>query len=430
MRPPADRGPAGAGVGYLVSQYPALSHTFIEREVRGVRASGLRVDTFSVRPATPGDVLSAADREAVAGTTVLQRLPPSAWVRAFAPVLRHPVGYLGVLWRARHRGARGVRAAVWRLFYAVEATLLVGQLARRGLRHVHVHLANNGADIGRLAAELGNALHRRSGRWTWSFTMHGPTEFRDVTAFDLAGKVRSALFVACISEYCRSQLQLLVEPPFWDKLTVLHMGIEPERFPPLAATRSRRPPGPLRILFVGRLVPDKGPSLLVRAVSELVATGQEVELALVGNGPLRQELEELATAAGIAGRVQLPGGVGQDDILGWYEWADVFCLPSFAEGLPVVLMEALATELPVVTTGIVGIPELVVDGVNGRLVVPGRSDVLVEAIMSLVPAETRRACGTAGRKAVLDGFVAADTSRALAEVFRGTLELPPPVLRP
>lgn len=390
---------------YLVSEHPKLSHAFIAREVSALREAGAELRTFSIRPPGPTSLLTEADRREAARTTVLLAADRRPLVRAHARLLsRRPGTWWRGAVRALRTGPRTPRAAVWQLFYFAEAVLLVREMQRSGLRHVHVHLANSGADVARAAAALGQDLDG-PGSWTWSLSMHGPTEFSDVTGYDLAAKVRSAAFVACITDYCRSQLMGLVEPEFWPRLRVVAMGVDLAAYAPAAAARSRRPPGPLRVLFVGRLVAEKGPSVLLDAVEMVRAGGREVELVLVGEGDLADTLSR---------RSPLAGPVAQDELPVLYAWADVFCLPSFAEGLPVVLMEAMCTELPVVTTRITGIPELVVDGVNGRLVTPGRADLVARALEELAddPA-LRRRLGEAGRAAVT---AAHDAGRNAAEL--------------
>jgi glycosyltransferase involved in cell wall biosynthesis len=210
--------------------------------------------------------------------------------------------------------------------------------------------------------------------------MHGPTEFSDVEGFGLASKVRSARFVACISDYCRSQLMALVEPEHWAKLHLVRMSVDPDRYPPMIEERRARAPGPLRVLFVGRLVPEKGPGVLLDAAA---AMSRPIELRVVGDGPLRDVLAAQVERLGLRDRVVLTGPLGQNELPEQYAWADAFCLPSFAEGLPVVLMEAMSTGLPVVTTRIAGIPELVEDGVSGLTVFPGRPDLVAAALTAL-----------------------------------------------
>lgn len=387
-------------VAYLVSQYPLISHTFVEREIAGLRELGTPVHTFSVRE--PGALLSEAMRTEAEQTIVLQSSIGALASSGAAEFGAHPRASLSSLGRALGTGEARARSRLWQVFYAAEAMRLLAEMDKLGLRHLHVHFANNGADIARAAIAHAQQVDP-GGNWRWTFTMHGPTEFEAVERFDLAGKVASAAGVACISDFTRSQLMRLSSPAHWDKLEVVHMSVDTDRFVPPAGPRPLG--GPLRILDVGRLVPEKGAPVLLDAVSQLARQGVEVELRLVGGGELEPGLREQIASRGLQDRVVLVGPVGQDEILAQYHWADVFCLPSFAEGLPVVLMEAMATELPVVTTPINGIPELVKEGTNGHLVAPGRADLLAEALAGLArDPDCRRRLGAQARRDVVAGF--------------------------
>ncbi len=199
------------------------------------------------------------------------------------------------------------------------------------------------------------------------------------------------------------------------------MAVDVDRFGDRTSERAGRPAGPLRILFVGRLVPEKGPSVLLDAVAHLRSAPDplDVEVRIVGAGPLADELRRQSVDQGTADRVTLVGPLGNEELPDQYAWADVFCLPSFAEGVPVVLMEAMATGLPVVTTAIAGIPELVRDGVTGRLVPPGRVDQLASALRDLADdtADGRSALGQAARARVREEFGAALNVRRLRDVI-------------
>jgi glycosyltransferase involved in cell wall biosynthesis len=396
-----------APVAYLVSQYPLISHTFIEREIEGLRALGVPVHTFSIRP--PGALLSDAMRAEAGRTTVLQDSMAGIAKSSLSELLAHPRATLSSTARALGTGEARARSRVWQLFYAAEALRLLDELNALGVRHIHAHFANNGADVARAAIAHARRVDPDGG-WRWSFTMHGPTEFEAVERFDLAAKVADADAVACISDFTRSQLMRLSAPSDWPKLDVVHMSVDTDRFVPPAQARTV---GPLRILDVGRLVPEKGAPVLLDAVDVLTRRGIDVELRLVGGGDLDAELTRIIADRGLADRVTLVGSVGQDDIVAQYHWADVFCLPSFQEGLPVVLMEAMATELPVVTSTINGIPELVKDGSNGYLLPPGRADLLADALAKLAADPgLRTQFGAQARSDVIAGFSLASCAEA------------------
>jgi colanic acid/amylovoran biosynthesis glycosyltransferase len=413
-------------IAYLCSAYPAISHTFVLREVEALRRLGIAITTFSIRPTPAPDLLSAKDRAAAETTTTI--LPfRSRQLRAHLSLgLRSPRSYLGVLRAALRLAPPGLRGRIWQLFYFAESVVLWEECRKRGVRHVHVHLANAAADIAMLAAEIGSRVEP-SRPWDWSFTMHGPTEFHDLRHFRLADKVRSARFVVCISDFARSQLMGLTDPDSWDRLHVVHVGIPVGEFTPRArrngASDEGRSNGSGRrptVLYVGRLVPEKGQAVLLEAVAELACRGVDVDLTLAGEGSLRGELERIATRLGIAERVAFLGAIGQDDLRDLYERAEVFCLPSFAEGVPVVLMEAMAMGVPVVSTRIAGIPELVENGHSGVLVAPGRADEIADSLSRLLEdSELRRQLGRNGREAVTESFDCAASASRLQALFAG-----------
>ena len=398
-------------IAYIASRYPFVSHTFILREVTALRRAGAQVDTYTVRRPGPEHLLSAQDREADATTEALVPPRPAEFAVAhLRALITTPERYLTTLRLALSLRPPGARGALWQVFYFGEAVSLWSKCRRRKTHHLHAHHANVAADVALLAAHLGGS------GWTWSFTMHGPTELFDVREHRLAQKAARADGVVCISEYARSQVMGLVGTEHWDKLRIVHCGLDVERF--AAVDRRGRPAR--EILSVGRAVPVKGQALLIEAIAELTRRSVDARLTVIGDGPQLAELRELAERLGVADRVVLAGAVGQEEIDGYYERADVFALPSFAEGLPVVLMEAMATGLPVVATRITGIPELVDEGVSGHLVAPGRVDGLVDAIARLLAEtpERRAEMGRRGREEVESEFAIERTVEQLIDAFR------------
>ncbi|HWD76101.1 MAG TPA: glycosyltransferase [Solirubrobacteraceae bacterium] len=405
-------------VGYLTAEYPLVSHTFIAREVAALRRLGVDVSTFSVRRTPEEKLLSAADRRAAGETFAIL---PVATGRLLGAHLRaavtHPRRYVQTLARALSLSSGGVRAGVWQYFYFVEAIVLWDECRRRNITHLHAHFANVASAVTLLLAHFA-----ADDGVTWSFTMHGPTEFDDVSRFALAEKIRSAAFVACISDYCRAQMMRLVEPSQWDKLTIVRCGLDAEHLtavPPSPAEPGR----PLRVLTIGRLVPDKGQMLLLRAVAQLRDAGVAVTLTLIGDGPDRAALERATRRLNLEACVEFTGSLGQSDVAERFQSADVFCLPSFAEGLPVVLMEAMARGLPVIATRIAGVAELVEDGVSGALVPAARVDELVTALRRLADEpDLRPQWGAAGRARVARDYDVNQSARVLARLVSGADE--------
>ena len=399
-------------IAYIATQYPALSHSFIQREVRALRELGVNVETFSIRSTPPQ--MSASDREEQSATTTI--LPPSARVLILShlsALRRSPGAYISTLRFALSRGLVGPKKLLWQVFYFVEAIILWKQCNDREITHIHAHFANAGSDVARLAASFARAA---GDDWRWSFTMHGSAEFLDIKGFRLAQKTADADMIVCISDYARSQLMWLVDSSHWDKLQVVHCGVDTSCPPPFP--RNRTPSDPFHILTIGRLIPLKGQALLIEACAELRRRGIDASLRVIGSGPESASLEAAVAKHDLAGHVELLGAVGQDDIWQHFEWADAFCQPSMMEGLPVVLIEAMERSIPVVATAITGVPELIDDDVTGLLTRPGRVDLLANALETLAgdPAKAV-ALADAARQTILEQFDIATTAEQLKGLF-------------
>ncbi|HVS71060.1 MAG TPA: glycosyltransferase family 4 protein [Phycisphaerae bacterium] len=404
-------------IGYVVSRYPAVSHTFILREVLGLRRLGWEVMTVSVRAAAARDLLTEADRAEATGTRVLVPRGPLAMFRVVtagvATLVGSPARFFRAwktAWRLRRPGMKGT---LWAFFYFLEALILHRLCVRQHLRHLHAHFANVASDVSMIASVLNAG--------TFSFTMHGPTEFFDIPGHRLAEKALAATAVICISDFARSQVMALLPPAEWNKLHVVHCGVDPAQF---AAPRPARVAGaPIELLCVARLAPVKGHAILLHALHDLVQRGMDARLTLAGDGPVRGDLEHMAEELHMGDRVRFLGNVGQDEIHQLYAMADVFVLPSFAEGVPVVLMEAMASGCPVVATRIAGIPELIERGVTGMMVTPGRPDLLADGIAGLLTnrAAAERMVEGAREKIRLE-FNIFRVAPQLSDIFRSLLE--------
>ncbi len=414
---------ARSDVAYVVGRYPAVSHTFILREVLALRAAGARVETISIHRAGAGDALSAADRAELARTHALLPASPVAVAGAHLRALLSPRAYLRTLREALRGGPPGPKAKLRQLAYFAEAIMVWSRCRRLGVRHIHAHLLNQASDAAMLAVRYANLGGARP-RWTWSFTIHGPNELFDVSRFQLAAKAASADAVVCISDFARSQVMGFAPEDRWPRFEVVHCGLDPTEYDPDRVRARERGEG-FSILYVGRLVPFKGQAVLLEALAALRAEGVAARLTLVGDGPSRQALERRCRELGLDGAVELAGSVGQDEIRALYAAADAFCLPTFAEGVPVVLMEAMAMRVPVVTSRVMGIPELIDDGEDGLLVRPGRPDELALALGRLArDPELRRRLGERGREKVLAEFDVRESGRRLARIFAAVGEGP------
>lgn len=395
-------------IAYLSSEYPAVSHTFIFHEIRLLRQNGITIATFSVnRPHRP-DVMSHDERLDAAQTVYLKTKNLLRVLGAQWRVLRSaPSGWLRMLKAALGLVVSGPRSPFLAAAYFAEAVLLIDGMTSAGVEHVHVHFANPAATVAMLAS--------RSGRISYSMSVHGPDSFFNVERDLIADKVRHAVFVRCISHFCRSQLMRLLPHEVWPKLHIVRCGIDTDAFPPVPP---RNPENVPTLLCVGRLTPAKGQHLLIQAVADLVAAGRTVRLLLVGDGPDRSSLERLTDDTGMRDHVRFTGAVSLDTVQQYYREADIFVLPSFAEGVPMVLMEAMCMELAVVSTRIAGIPELIEHGTNGLLTAAGDQAGLTEALRTLLDAPgLRREFGSRGRATVQQHYNLSTNCLGLRDLF-------------
>jgi glycosyltransferase involved in cell wall biosynthesis len=400
-------------LAYLVSQYPAISHTFILREVLGLRRRGFAIAVASVNPPDrPPEKLTAEEQREAEATWYLKPRGAAGALRALGrTLLRRPMALVRGLWFALRLGGTDGKKLGYQLAYWVEAVMIGEWMHREGLSHLHVHFATPASMVGLIAGKVFPI--------GFSFTVHGPDEFYDVSGYRLADKIAGAEFVVCISHYARSQLMKLSPVTYWNKFEICRLGVDPARFAP----REAKPAGAVfELLCVGRLVPAKGQHVLLDALARLRARGRRVHLTLVGQGPDRPSLEAQTRRLELGDAVDFAGAVNQDEISGYYAAADAFVLPSFAEGLPVVLMEAMALGVPCITTHITGVPELIRDGAEGLLVAPSDVDGLVAAIERLMddPALARR-LAEAGRIKVLAEYELNGSIARLADVFERRL---------
>lgn len=382
-------------IAYLTGEYPALSHTFILREIAALRAEGREVLTCSVRATAGAHVAGAAEAAEAQGTFYVIRAArsPGKLLAALGFGLSRPARLgraLKLAWQTRPPGPK---AFLWQMFYLLEALVLAHHLTRHKVRHLHNHFANSSCSVAMLCAEIAEI--------PFSFTLHGPAIFFEPRLWRIDEKIARAKFVACISDFCRSQGMIFADQAHWPKMQIIHCGVTPERYGPGAETR---PPGQ-RLLFVGRLAAVKGVAVLLRTMAQIRKKFPEAHLTLIGDGGERAALEALAGELDLGAHVTFAGARTQAEVAETLREMDLFVLPSFAEGVPVVLMEAMASNLPVIATRIAGISELVEEGVAGHLVPPGSEQALFQAISTLLEApERRREMGMAGRARVEEAF--------------------------
>ncbi len=377
----------------MTGQYPRATDTFIQREVAALRQRGVHVETLSIRrPQAKENVGPETQAELDRTFFVLEAGLLNIIKCHLAMIASSPARYCRSLWTALSIRPAGLKALVWQLFYFVEAAVIASRLQSSNLTHLHNHFSNSSCSAAMLAAEMGD--------FTFSFTMHGPNEFFEPHYWRLDEKIKRALFVCCISHFCRSQGMIFGPQEKWPRLHIVHCGVDPAQFP--AVTHAG--PGH-RLLFVGRLTAVKGVPILLEALAKLRKDRPNLVLTIAGDGPDRTRLEAMVLRLNLSAHVRFAGYQSQLQVRTHLQETDVFVLPSFAEGVPVVLMEAMAAGVPVVTTRIAGIPELVEDGISGLLTSPGDAESFAAAIGKLLDdPDLRVRLGRAGRSKVAAEF--------------------------
>jgi len=394
-------------LAYLTSLYPRASDTFIRREVAALRRLGHRVETFSVRAPDAGQIVGAdVEKEANQTTSLLDNpaaLPLDlAWAIATRPAALRRAAR--AIWRI---GPGGARARVWQTAYLAEACRLARALRRRRIDILHNHIGENSATVAMAASIISGV--------PFSQTIHGPGIFFSAERWGLGEKIDRSAFTACISDFCRSQCMIFAPLRSWERLRIIRCGLD-ERF---FDERATSPSGEARIVCVGRLCEAKGQALLIDAVARLRDEGVACACRLVGDGPMRRALEKRIAERGVGDRVEILGWLSGERVREELDAARLFVLPSFAEGLPVVIMEALAMGRPVVSTRIAAIPELVRPAETGWLCAPGSVDALVEALRDALatPIDRLAEMGRRGRDRVLERHDVTREAARLSELF-------------
>ena len=406
---PATSGaPAAARLAYLLSIYPAVSHTFFLNEIRALRSLGFDIEVASINePDRARESMSAIESEESKATFYIKSTGTvTAIGMALRVLITKPQVFLrGFLFSLR-LGKGEVSSIIHNLFYFVEALLLGEWLRTHNHRHLHIHFCGPVATVGLIAS--------RAWKIPYSLTVHGPDEFFDVEKFYLREKIENAKFILCISNFCRSQLMRCVTPEYWEKMHVVPLGVDPGKFSsdPLRASSQDR----VEIVCVGRLVPAKGQLILLQAAARLAATGHNLRVRLIGDGPDRKHLEAFAAEASF--EVLFEGAKSHEAVRTFLEHADIFALASFAEGVPVALMEAMAMQVPCVSTRIAGIPELIRDGLDGLLVPASSPEALSEALARLIEdPKLRRSLGLSGAERVKQNYNLDVNIRELSRVL-------------
>lgn len=395
-------------IAYLISQYPKVSHSFIRREIHALESLGMQVDRISIR----GWDQELVDAEDIA-ERVLTRyvLKQSAWQLAgavVASVSAAPQRFWRALRLAIGMASKSDRSLPYHLMYLLEACCISGWLRARDVRHLHAHFGTNPAEVAMLVHALCGV--------PYSFTVHGQDEFDRPEFARLRDKARHAAFVACVSSYGRAQLLRWVDDDQWDQVHVVHCGLDASF---LDAAPIPVPDVP-RMVCIGRLSGQKGQLILLQAAAVLMRDGVPFELVLAGDGEKRALIEATIVRLGLAQRVRITGWIDAAQVRQELLAARAMVLPSFAEGLPVVVMEAMALGRPVLTTYIAGIPELVQHGRTGWLFPAGDVDALVAAMKDCLatPTAALDRMGVSARERVRERHDAVREATKLAVLMR------------
>ncbi len=395
-------------IAYLVNQYPKVSHTFIRRELQALEAQGFEVLRCSVRRVAE-PLTDAADlREAELTRVVLDGGPQGLAGAMSRVAAKHPAAFARASAMAARVGFGSERGLVIHGAYLGEACVLLEWLEAEQIEHVHAHFGTNSTTVAMLVTVLGGP--------GYSFHVHGPEEFDKPAAIALGEKIERSRFVCAISHFGRSQLYRQIAYAHWPKVQVVRCGVEAA----FLEGDGRPFPTAPRLVSVGRLSEQKGQILLIEALGQLAREGVAFELTLVGDGEMRSEIEAAIAQHGLTGRVHITGWASGDQVREQLLSARAMILPSFAEGLPVVIMEALGLGRPVLSTYVAGIPELVVPGENGWLVPAGSVSHLVAGLREVLatPTEQLERMGEAGRRAVLERHDVRVTAASLATLLR------------
>lgn len=363
-------------IAYFTSVYPRATDTFIQREVVQLRASGHEVFTSALRqPEGVNNVSELVISERKNTSYLLPANPLKLIILNLRMLSTAPAKYLSTLRLAFATRRPGIKGTLYQLFYFQEALLLAEHLKKNSIQHMHNHFGDSSGSVAMLASRLSGV--------GYSITFHGPHIFFEPTLWALREKVKYSKFIVCISNYCKSQMMLFSDVEDLDKLKIVHCGIDLNSYTIKNASENKAM-DIIKLLYVGRLAVEKGVPVLLRSLIALKNEGYRFHLTLLGDGPERASLEADVKANGLDGMVYFGGFSSQETVRNTLQESDVFVLPSFAEGVPVSLMEAMACGVPVIATNVGGVTELIEHGLSGLVVAPSDEVALKKAISSYI----------------------------------------------
>jgi len=398
-------------IAYLVNEYPKVSHTFIRREIQALERRGFDVFRIALRGwdqdlADPEDLL---ERERT--RFVLREGATALLLAATRMLLTRPLRLLQALVLACRMSHRAERWLPVHLAYLAEACLIKLWMRGKGIQHLHAHFSTNSAEVAMLVHVLGGPR--------WSFTAHGSATLENPTLTGLQQKLRRCVFMVTVCSFARGQVWRFADQRDRVKVHVIHCGLDPAFY-----AVPQRLPSARRLVCVGRFCEEKAHFLLLEAAHRLASQGAEFELVLAGDGELRADIEGLIARYNLQAHVRITGWIGSDRVRDEILAARALVLPSLIEGLPVVIMEAMALRRPVISTFVAGIPELVRPGEDGWLVPAADVESLVRAMQACLdaPIDTLVRMGEAARERVLLRHSVDTEAAKLAELFEATVK--------
>jgi len=353
---------------YLMDQYPVASCTFIRREIKGLESHGVKITRIAIRR-LKSSLVDWQDKLEFNKTKVILAEKLGVLLgHSLVLALSKPFFFLKALILAFKIGWKSDAGLKTNLAYLMEACILFRWCQDLKVTHVHAHFGTDAAAVAMLCHSLGGPAY--------SFTVHGPEEFEKAKMISLYEKIKRSVFVVAISQFCKNELLSLSGDEFLEKIKIIRVGLDKEYLDhPYVPIPSKS-----QFLAVGRLVPQKGWVILIKAVSKLFEQGIDFKLVIVGEGPLRVGLEELVSKEKLNGHVEFTGWLDDEQVRKQILSSQFMILTSLAEGLPNVLVESLALNRPVIATSIAGIPELIEHEKNGWLIVPASVDSLVDVL--------------------------------------------------
>jgi glycosyltransferase involved in cell wall biosynthesis len=358
-------------IAYLMNTYPITSTTFVRNEILALEKRGIKITRYAIRTWSENLVEPADIQEKRATKYILSNNVLGLVTAVITEMIANPKGFFKafvLLWKLI-KNAKG--SIVPHLAYFLEASFLHQQTRKDGVDHVHAHFSTNSTAVAMLSHRMGGP--------SYSFTAHGPYEFDAPVHASLAEKIADAKFVVAISDYCKSQLIRFSGFKYWDKIYVFRCGVAIEDF----IYSSHQFEDNFQLVCVGRLCDEKGQLLLPGVASALKQRFPKLKIVLIGDGNSRTALEENIESLQVESVIDLKGWLSNSDVRQLISQSRALILPSFAEGLPIVFMEALALGRPVLGTYIAGIPELV-DEQCGWIIPAGSQQQLESAIAEIL----------------------------------------------